>query len=180
MVFARTKLVMEDDCHEEDPGIMTVKYVGPNVTKIYDKMYKMMKFIYKVSDSDVQETNYSWGKGKDGEKFKIRWWLHKDMDLFTYLLIRLDLSADGNEQTGNAKIVIRGLLRTEYPQDTVWQRSLFYEMLRTLWHRVFYHKKREDYATECKRLNMMFQKTMISYFRELRGELEHGQAGNTG
>ena len=83
------------------------------------------------------------------------------MDLFTYLFVRMDLAAEGTERMGNAKIAVRGLLRTEYPQDTIWQRSLFYEMLRTLWHRILYHKKRDQYTIECKRLSMIFQKKMI-------------------
>jgi len=168
MVFARTKLVMEDDCYEKDPGTITMKYVGPHVNQLYNKIYETMKMIFRVSDADIQETDYSWGKGKETEKYKVRWWIHKDMDLFSYLFVRLDLSAEGNDRTGNATVAVRGLLRTEYPQDTVWQRSLFYEMFRTLWHRMFYHKKRDEYATECKRLSMVFQKKMIEYFKQLR------------
>lgn len=170
MVFARTKLLLEDNCYEEEPAILSMKYVGPHATKIYQKMYDTMKLIFKVSDTDIQEVDYSWGKGKDTDKFKARWWIHKDMDLFSYLFIRFDLSGSGNGTIGNASIDIRGLIRTEYPQDTIWQRSLPYEMLRTLWHRVFYHKKREQYAIECRRLSIIFQKQMAAYFRELRSD----------
>ena len=122
MVFARTKLVMEDNCYVEDPGFITIKYVGPHISKLYNKMYDAMKMIFRVSDADIQESAYSWGKGKETEKYKIRWWIHKDMDLYTYLFVRMDLSADGNEKIGNATISVKGLLRTEYPQDTIWQR----------------------------------------------------------
>ncbi|MFH1364807.1 MAG: hypothetical protein ABIH52_04085 [Candidatus Aenigmatarchaeota archaeon] len=180
MVFARTKLVMEDNCYAEEPGTITMKYVGPNVTTIYDKLYESMKLLFRVSDADIQETDYSWGKGKDSDKFKVRWWIHKDMDLFTYLFVRIDLSGQGNEKTGNATIGVRGLLRTEYPQDTIWQRSLFYEMFRTLWHRAIYHKKREDYAIECRHITMILQKRMIEYFKELRGSSNGGETVDKG
>ncbi|MFH1978577.1 MAG: hypothetical protein ABIJ92_04600 [Candidatus Aenigmatarchaeota archaeon] len=172
MVFARTKLVMEDNCFEEEPGGITMKFVGPNVIKLYNGLYEGMKNIFKVADSDIQETDYSYGKGKEGDKIKVRWWIHKDMDLNTYLFVRIDLSAQGNEKTGNAKIDIRGLLRTEYPQDTIWQRTLFYEMMRTLWHRLFYHGKREEYAEDCRHMTVYLQRKMREFFEELNKNSE--------
>jgi len=85
MVFARTKILLEDNCFEEEPGSVTMRFVGPNVTKLYNKVYELMKAVFNVPDSDIQETEYNWGKGKEGEKFKVTWWLHKDMDVFSYL-----------------------------------------------------------------------------------------------
>ena len=168
MVFARTKIVLEDNCFEEEPGGVTMRFVGPNPTKIYKKTYELMKAAFNVPDSDIQETDYNWGKGKEGDKFKVTWWLHKDMDVFSYLYIRFKLSGQGNEKTGQATLEVRGLLRSEYPQDTVWQRSLFYEMLRTFWHRVFYRKKREEYAEECRHSIVFMQKKVKEFFEELR------------
>ena len=170
MVFARSKLVLEDNCFIEDPGTVEIRFVGSNVTKIYSKMYEMMKSVFGVSDSDIQETEYSWGKTEKGDKFKVRWWIHKDMDLFTYLYIRADLAGEGSPELGNAKIVMRGLLRSEYPQDTLWQRSLFYEMMRTFWHRVFYHKKREEYAEECRHSTILFMNKMKEFCNTLKNE----------
>ncbi|RLJ07771.1 MAG: hypothetical protein DRP13_03335 [Candidatus Aenigmatarchaeota archaeon] len=172
MVFARTKLMMEDNCFEEDPGRVYIKFVGPGVTKLYSKMYELMKSVFRVSDADIQEVEYAWGKGEKGEKFNIRWWLHKDMDIFSYLYIKFSLTGEGTEKKGVAKITIRGLLRTEYPQDTVWQRSLFYELLRTMWHRIFYHKKREEYAEECRHSIILFERKVKEYWEALKKEIE--------
>ncbi|MEM5798303.1 MAG: hypothetical protein QW703_00515 [Candidatus Aenigmatarchaeota archaeon] len=172
MVFARTKLVLEDNCFEEEPGVIEIKLVGPGVTKLYKKMYEMMQSIFGVPDVNIQETTSSWGKTKAGtEKFKVRWWLHKDMDVYSYLYIRFDLSGEGNEKEGNATISIKPILRTEYPQDTVWQRSIIYEMLRTLWHRIFYYRKREQYSEECRRGTTLFQQKIKEYFDSLK----HGE-----
>jgi hypothetical protein len=167
MVFARSKLTMEDNCFEEEPGSVEMKFVGPNVTKIYKKMYESMKNVFRCSDADIQETEYSWGKSERGDKFNITWWMHKDMDIFTYFYISFRLSGEGTDKSGSAKIAVRGLLRTEYPQDTVWQRSLFYEMLRTFWHRAFYHKKREEYAEECRHSVILFERKMKEFFHEI-------------
>ncbi|RLB32404.1 MAG: hypothetical protein DRH12_19525 [Deltaproteobacteria bacterium] len=168
MVFARTKISIEDNCFEEEPGGVEMRYIGPGVPKLYNKMYELMKAVFQVSDADIQETEYSWGKTDKGDKFKVRWWIHKDLDVFSYLYIRVDISGEGDLKMGSAKIGIRGLLRTEYPQDTVWQRSLFYEMLRTFWHRVFYHKKREEYAEECRHSTILFERKLKEFMEELK------------
>ena len=168
MVFARAKLVLEENCFEEEPGSIVMKFVGPQVKNLYNKVYELMKSVFRVPDSDIQEVEYNWGKGEKTEKFKVKWWLHKDMDLFTYFYVKFDMSGHVDEKSGSATIAVRGLLRSEYPQDTVWQRSLFYEMLRTFWHRMFYHKKREEYAEECRHSVVYFQKRVREFFEELK------------
>jgi hypothetical protein len=167
MVFARSKLTMEDNCFEEEPGSVEMRFVGPNVSKFYKRMYETMKSVFRCSDADLQETEYSWGKSEKGDKFNVSWWLHKDMDIFSYFYIKFTLTGEGSDKAGSAKISVRGLLRTEYPQDTVWQRSLFYEMMRTFWHRVFYHRKREDYAEDCRHSIVLFEKKMKEFFQEI-------------
>jgi len=41
-------------------------------------------------------------------------------------------------------------------------------MLRTFWHRVFYRKKREEYAEECRHSIIFMQKKIKEFFEELR------------
>ena len=171
MVFARAKLTMEDNCFEEEPGQVEMRFVGPGIPKLYHKVYETMKQVFRCSDADIQEIEYNWGKSEKGEKFKITWWLRKDMDIFSYFYVNIGLTGEGTEKAGSGRVTIRGLLRTEYPQDTVWQRSLFYEMLRTFWHRVFYHKKREEYAEECRHSTIMFEKRMKEFFQEMNASL---------
>jgi len=168
MVFARTKLVLEDNCFEEDPGAINVKMEGPSVTRMYKISHEMIKSVFRVTDSDIQEVDSSWAKSGKGDKFAVTWWLHKDMDVFSYLYIRFKLRGKGDAESGTVAIELKGYLRTEYPQDTVWQRSLFYEMLRTFWHRVFYHRKREEYSEDCRHSMILYQKKFIEYFNKLR------------
>lgn len=168
MVFARTKLVIEDNCFDEDPGDVSLKYVGPHALKLYKSVYEIMKNVFAVKDSDLQEADYNWGKTDKGDKFKTKWWVHKDQDLFSYWLIRVDLSGQGTDEAGNAQVSVKSVLRTEYPQDTVWQRSLFYEMLRTLWHRMFYARKRAEYQEGCRHTIMSFTGEVKKLFEELK------------
>ncbi len=175
MVFARAKLVLEENCFEEEPASVEMKFVGKGVDKLYEKMQTLMKSVFNVPDSDIQETTYNWGKGEKGEKFNVRWWVHKDLDVFSYFFVRFDLRGEATGKSGNARVAIRGLLRTEYPQDTVWQRSLFYEMLRTFWHRVFYRQKRELYAEECRHNITLFQKRIKEFFDELNKSIKESE-----
>ena len=167
MVYARTKMLMQDNCFPKDPGDVTIRYVGPNTQKLYQRFYDMIKSVMNLPDSAIQEEKFNWGKGIT-EKYKVQWFAHKDMDQFTYIYLKISISAEGDEKVGNANIRIKPYLRTEYPQDTLWQRSLFYEFIRTFWHRAFYEKKREEYNEECKHLTVMLQRQLHELFRELR------------
>ena len=167
MAFARTKLLIQDNCFEEEPSLLEMNYVGPNPQKLYEKVYELLKVCFRVADSDIQEDEYNWGKGKR-ERFKVRWWIHKDLDRFTYMFIRVRFSGEGDEKGGSAKIDLKPMLRTEYPQDTVWQRSIIYEMFRTMWHRAFYHKERFDFAEECRHMAVMYQRQVQEFFKQLR------------
>ncbi len=167
MVYARTKMMMQDNCFPKDPGSVVLRYVGPNTPKLYQRFYDMLKSVLNVPDSGVQEERFNWGKGLT-EKFKVSWFVHKDLDQFSYMYFKVEVSAEGDEKTGNATITIKPYLRTEYPQDTLWQRSLLYEFIRTFWHRMFYNKRRVEYNEECQHLTRMIQKQLQELFRELR------------
>lgn len=168
MVFARSKILMQDNCYEEEPGDVTMKYVGPNPQKLYDKIWELMKSVFNVPDSAIQEETYNWGKGEKTEKFNVGWLMHKDLDAFSYMYIKITLSGEGDEDGGNANIRVKPYMRTEYPLDTVWQRSLFYEMMRVIWHKTFYATRRIEHTEECRHLTVYFQRRMMEFFRELR------------
>ena len=165
MVFARAKLVLEDKCFEEDPGTLEVNYAGPNISKLYHKVYDLARDIFSVPESEMQEIRFDWEKGKDGDKFRVRWWIHKDLDVFSYIYARIDLSGKGTDENGRAQVRVKAWLRSEYPQDTVWQRSIVYEMLRTFWHRIFYRQKREEYIEECRHLMIFYEKSVKEYLK---------------
>jgi len=168
MVFARAKLVLEDNCFEEEPATSVVRMEGPNAVKMYKVAYELIKSVFNATDADIQESLYDWKKSEKGDKFKVTWYLHKDMDVFSYLYMRFRFSGEGGPAGGNLTMQIRGRLRSEYPQDTVWQRSLFYEMMRTFWHRMFYHKKREEYAEECRHSMVIYQKKLNELFQRMK------------
>jgi hypothetical protein len=168
VVFARSKILMQDNCYEEEPGDVEMKYVGPNPQKLYDKIWELSKSVFNLPDSAIQEESHNWGKGESVEKFRVGWLVRKELDAFSYMYIKIVLSGEGNEETGNANIRIKPYMRTEYPLDTLWQRTLFYEMLRVMWHKTFYSSRRVEYTEECRHLTIYFQRRLMEFFKELR------------
>lgn len=154
MVWARTKLMIEDDLLRPLP-ILRVNFSGPNPEKFYKEIYNIALVSFRISDHAIQEKEFHWSKGEH-EKFKVVWEINKDLDKFSYYFINIQLTGESSKKQGKASIMVEGVLRTEYPQDTFWQRSLIYEILRMFWHTVFYSAKREEYAREGRRMLSLF------------------------
>jgi len=159
MVWARTKLMIHDDLLRPIPKIV-MKIEGRHPQKFYKEIYNLMLTNFRVSEHSIQEKEFQWSKG-DPEKFKIKWELDKDLDKFSYYWIEVSLEGEVSKSMGKVKIEVEGALRTEYPQDTFWQRSLLYEFLRMIWHTTFYSSKRDDYLREGRLL-------LSSFVNELR------------
>jgi len=161
-IFARAKLVIHDDCLSPVrggplPGVpyITLDYSGPNPQNIYHKIKELLVSIWKVDASEIQERDFVWDRSKGTEKFRVRFEVIKDLDRFSFvhIIVRLNGEAKPSKEfgkEGKATIRIEGRLRTEYPQDTLWQRSLLYEMARVFYHRVFYEEKRKRYLEDCR------------------------------
>jgi hypothetical protein len=154
MVWARTKLMIHDDLLRPVPR-MTIKFSGSHPEKFYKEIHNLILVSFRVSEHSVQEKEFQWSKGEP-EKFVIKWEVNKDLDKFSYYWISVELSGETSRGSGKADIVVEGALRTEYPQDTLWQRSLLYEFLRMFWHTTFYGAKRDEYMREGRRSLSMF------------------------
>jgi hypothetical protein len=170
-VLARMKLMIEEELY---PPKSTAKgsprsiltYIGPKVVELYPKSRDIIKAVFNSTDADLHEEIYDWGK-EEKEKFRVRFYLHRDIDKFSYYFIRFDVRGEGSDKSGKGSVTIRPLLRTEYPQDTLWQRTIFYEMIRVFWHRIFYHNKRREYIWEGRNLLNMLQAQLHENFKEL-------------
>ena len=154
MVWARTKLMIHDDLLKPLPK-MYIRFSGPNPEKFYKEIYNLIVMSFRVPEHAIQERDFSWSKG-DPEKFSAKWEVNKDLDKFSYYWLSIDLDGEVSKGHGKANIVVEGALRTEYPQDTVWQKSLLYEFLRMFWHTTFYSSKRDEYMREGRRLLSLF------------------------
>ncbi len=164
MVWARTKLLIWDYIFEPTKEIR-VAFTGKNPEKFYRKINELVRTIFNVPDAYVQEKNYTWEKKADGERFSVAWEVTKVLDTFSYITVEIDLSGFSVEGEGKTSITIKPRLITEYPQDTVWQSSIFYEMLRRFWHKTYYHKKRMEYLNFGKEIITSFE-SALKHFAE--------------
>jgi hypothetical protein len=159
-IFARTKLIIHEDCLEVSgsplPGkkFMTLEYSGPNPQAAYYQAKKLLAQITKVPENEIIERDFTWRREGEEENFSVTFDVIKDMDRFSFIQISISMKGKikpskefGKE--GSLSINIEGVLRTEYPQDTLWQRSLIYEMFRTFYHKFIYEETRKKYKQEC-------------------------------
>ncbi len=106
--------------------------------------------VFKTDEHHLQEKKISWTHGET-EKFKVVWECMKELDSFSFMLFNIELGGSQSKGSGEASVLIEGWLRTEYPQDTVWEKSIVYEMLRVFWHNSFYNTQRKKYMEEGRR-----------------------------
>jgi len=170
-VFARTKLLMEEFCITYRPRL-EFTYSGPNPQKIYPKIIDTLQTALRVPKENMQEKEFNWDRSKPEEKFRILWEVIKDFDKFSYMLLMITITGTAKpskefEKEGEAKVVIEGLLRTEYPQDTIWERSFFYEVFRVFYHKVFYQEQRRRYIAACRDSMLTLQAEIKSFFNLL-------------
>jgi len=178
-IFARAKLVIHDDCLSPAPGspypglpYTTLEYKGPNPQKIYHKIKELFVTIWKIDPHELQERDVSWDRSKGEEKFRVTFDMIKDLDVFSFIQVTVELSGSAKPSKefgseGSATLRIEGKLRTEYPQDTLWQRSLLYEMFRVFYHRVIYEGRRKKYLEDCRTDILRFIQEIKSFLNVL-------------
>jgi hypothetical protein len=167
MVWARTKLLIWDYVFEPVKDIR-LDYKGPFPEKFYKKLNELIRTIFNVPDAYVQEKNYSWEKTKDSERFEVEWEVTKVLDVYSYITVELSMKGFTMNGEGKVSIKIKPRLITEYPQDTVFQQSIFYEMMRRMWHQFFYHHKRMEYLNYAKELITSFESSIKHFGETLR------------
>jgi hypothetical protein len=170
-VFARAKLMLEDRCLTMRPT-MEFSYSGPNPDKAYPKLIDILTTNLNIPRENIQEKNFKWDRSKPDESFGASFEVMKDLDKFSYMY--LDITVRGSMKPskefgkeGTVRFKIGGMIRTEYPQDTLWERSFIYEMLRTMWHRVFYSNRRYKWLAECRDSMLLIQDELKQFFNLL-------------
>lgn len=167
-VFARAKLMIEDDCLTPGVTWLTLNYTGPNPQLLYRKTKELILTIWRSDLNELQEKDFAWDRSGGGEKFNVRFELTKDLDTWSYLRIVVDLNGEARPskefgKEGTATVRIDPRLKTEYPQDTIWQRSLFYDMFRTFYHKIIYGDLRKKYKEQCRHDSMVLQERLKEF-----------------
>lgn len=170
-VFARTKILIEDTCLTYRPRL-EFSYTGPNPQKAYPRLIDILVKEIMIPRENIQEKFFKWDREKPTETFQASFEVFKDFDKFSYMQLEITLKGTvkpskefGKE--GSITITMQGFVRTEYPQDTAWERSFIYEMFRTLWHKIFYREKRMKYMAQCRDWMLSIQDEMKAFFNLL-------------
>ncbi len=170
MPIARTKMTIYDEVYDLDAfqKFNMINYQGPHPEKLYAKIRELAARIFMVPEHYFQEYDYNWGRNESSEKFKVSWFLTMNFDTHTFIRVEVDFSGKSKEGYGNAKIKIYPNFQTQYPQDTMWQQSMIYNILLVLWHRVFYASVRDKYLREARNLMDKFMDEIKKYSEELK------------
>jgi len=170
-IFARAKHVLEDRCLTYRPKI-EFSYSGPNPDKAYPKLIDILTRSLSIPRENIQEKGFKWDRSGPEEKFSASFEIIKDMDKFSYMYLSIGMKgkvkpSEKFGKEGTVSFDIEGMLRTEYPQDTMWEKSFFYEIMRTFYHKFFYRERRYKWIMECRDHIMQIQNELKEFFNLL-------------
>ncbi|OYT57223.1 MAG: hypothetical protein B6U68_02155 [Candidatus Aenigmarchaeota archaeon ex4484_14] len=167
MVFARTRITIWDQIYRPRKTD-TIRYKGPHPERVYYRAYRLIKSVFNVPVGYIQEKLYNWEKEGNKERFSARWQVDKWLDKWTY--IDWDIEIKGFSVNGKGEVIIgiEPRLVTEYPQDTIFQQSILYEILRRFWHVLFYERKREEFFEFGKALSEEWETKIKNFTAKLR------------
>lgn len=168
-IAARTKLVIEEPCLRA-PSV-TFSYTGPNPQDIYKKIKKLIPSIFKVDEHDIEEREFMWDRGAAEEKFRAVLNFIKEFDPYSYMEVEVSLNGSAKPskefgKEGSASIEVLAKFRIEYPQETLWQRSIFYDFYRSLIRRTK-KNERERCKQTCAELVRTFCDELRSFLNIL-------------
>lgn len=144
--------VLEDECLVPDRTIR-IDFKGPNPFRIYGQMDKILRAIWDVTGKDVWEREFRWDFTSEDRGFFSRFIVKKKYDLWS--VVYPEVIIQGKQPSDPAKdgevtIRLRGKLKTESDQNTLWTRSSIYRSLRWLYFRTFYNDVRRTLIEECR------------------------------
>lgn len=167
MVWASSKITIWDDIFPTFKT-MSIEFRGKNPHMLYKKINGLIREVYRIPEGNIQEKEYTWNKTESGDEFRIDWESVKLLDNLSYIKIEVTLNGFSSGGVGKATIQFRPTLITEYPQDTIWQQNLLYEMLRRFWHVVFYRKKRDEYYEMARSMTERFEREIKDFIENLK------------
>jgi hypothetical protein len=167
-IAARTKIVVEESCLRTPS--LTFTYKGPNPQDIYKKVKKLLPTIFKVDEHDIEEREFLWDRSTPEEKFKTVLNFVKEFDPTSYMEVQISLEGFAKPskefgKEGEATITIESKFRVEYPQETFWQRSIFFSIYQKLFGKS--GKEIKEYKKKCSELVNLFCDELRSYLNIL-------------
>ncbi len=147
------------------PGLKNLiySYEGKNPKKLISFIPKLVQTVFMPTTWQQKEIKVS-----DGE-YEANWYIFKDLDNYTYFRVDVEIEIKYKGDKGSAKIKFgEPVIVTEYPQETYWQKTFFYEILRVGWHNLFYNQKIEEYLDWGRLKVSCFEEKLLKYFEKLK------------
>ena len=166
---AGSKLTIWNELYKRGakPGSKDLTYIyeGKNAEKLTEFIPKLIQTIFAPTTWQQKVIKVS------ENEYSAEWHMFKDMDFYSYLRIDVELKIKSKNNKGVAKIKLgEPVIVTEYPQETYWQKTFFYEVLRVLWHNLFYDKKLQYYLDWGRTKISCFEEKLFKYFEKLKNE----------
>ena len=92
----------------------------------------------------------------------------KKMDKYTKIEMSIGLEIEINEDKGKATVSITTNLKTEYPENTAFQKSLLYFALRSLWQKFYYGELRAKYKEYAIKLTDEVNDRLIEFLTSVK------------
>lgn len=164
------KITIDVDCYELP---LKLEYSGPNPQNIYFEIKNLLKRVMKVEDKDIEEREVYWDRTTKGDKFKAFFVVNKKLDNYSHFHFEVSLEGHAKPsevgKEGSVLITIDPVVRIEYPQETLFEKSIFAEIFRFFHQKFFYKEVREKYEEECRRLVELLKQEIKSFFNILAG-----------
>jgi hypothetical protein len=163
------KLVMWNELYKRGakPGLknLAYSYEGKNPERIIPFLPKLVRLVFNPTTWQQKEIKV--GEGK----YDSSWYLFKDLDTYTYFRVDIELSVKYKDGKGTAKVKLgEPVIITEYPQETPWQKSFFYEIIRMFWHTYFYQKRLVAHLDWGRLQVSIFEEKLLHFFERMKDE----------
>lgn len=172
-VPAGSKLIIWNELYKRGakPGLKNLAYAyeGKNPDKIIPFLPKLVKLVFAPTTWQQKEIKVT------PNSYKSVWYLFRDIDSFTYFRVDVELAVKHKDGFGTIAIKLgEPVMITEYNQDSMWQKSFFYEILRMMWHNAFYQKKLEGHMDWGRSQVSCFEEKLLAFFDQLKGGEDGG------
>ncbi|MBI2542646.1 MAG: hypothetical protein HYW24_00450 [Candidatus Aenigmarchaeota archaeon] len=144
--------VLEDDCLAPDRQLR-IDFKGPNPFKVYGSVGTFLRNIFDVRGKDVWEREFRWDITSEPREFFSRFIVKKSYDYWSVVYAEVIMQgkqpSDPNKD-GEMTVLLRSILRTESPENTILEMSSISKAMRWLYFRTLYNDVRRNLIEECR------------------------------
>ncbi|MFB6215497.1 MAG: hypothetical protein ABEJ72_00785 [Candidatus Aenigmatarchaeota archaeon] len=140
----------------------------PNPQEAYNEVVNILTMRCGFDKSDVDEKKYKHSREGDMETVHSEISATKSLDKYSKVVIDVEMDikmkpVQGEEfdYVGDLEVDINGKVKTEYPQDSMFQRSILWHAMRVFYEKFLYNDVKNVYKDK-----------VNSYVRTLRDDLK--------